>query len=240
MAVKFGRGFGKVEEEQKRREIAQESRKGKLFRFFFKKEEEVPIRFLTEVPVTYHEHSIKSGDRFDQIPCTDDADCPYCGSGNRPAFVASWLVVDRREFEAKVFDENGQDTGKKKMVRDRLKVLVRGMTDAASLKRLSEKYGLMDRPYTVTKTGTGKNTKWDFDRGEPEAVSAKQLAEWKSQLDKKYDGKDFYEILEMQLVSDGGSVVSQEEVKKAASAGVQRLEDEEVPTPVKKKFSKVK
>ena len=228
MAKMFGRGYGVVEEEKKRREIAAESRKGKLFRFFFKADEEVPIRFLTEEPVCYSEHTLKSADSFTQVPCIGDG-CPYCAT-NKPQFVASWLIVDGREFEAKVYDENNVDTGKKKKVKDRIKVLVRGMTDAGSLKRLSEKYGLVKRPYTVTKTGSGKNTKWEFDRGEEEPLTVADINKYREQLPEKLRTMDFYKILELQVTNevadDTEPAPSKEEAREAVASKVQQLEEE--------------
>ena len=236
MAKMFGRGFSVVEEEKKRREIAAESRKGKLFRFFFKKDEEVPIRFLTEEPVCYDEHTLRNGENFTQVPCIGDG-CPYCAN-NKPQFVASWLIVDGREFEAKVYDENNVDTGKKKLVKDRIKVLVRGMTDAGSLKRLSEKYGLVNRPYTVTKTGSGKNTKWEFDRGEEESLTSAQITKYREQLPEKLRTMDFYKILELQVVNEPAeenTQVSKEEAREVVESRVQKLEEE----PAKKLVRKV-
>ena len=228
MAKMFGRGFNVVDEEKKRRELASESRKGKLFRFFFKADEEVEIRFLTEEPVCYSEHTMKTGDNnFTQIPCIGDG-CPYC-SNNKPQFVASWLIVDTREFEAKVYDENNVDTGKKKMVKDRVKVLVRGMTDAGSLKRLSEKYGLIKRPYTVTKTGSGKNTKWEFDRGEEDPMTQAQIKQYRSQLPEKLREMDFYKILELQVAPEEveeTTKATKEEAREAVASKVQKLEEE--------------
>lgn len=231
MAKLFGRGFNVVEEESKRREMAQESRKGKLYRFFFGKNvDEVEIDFLTEEPICYNEHSVKVGENFNQIPCIGDG-CPYCKEG-RPRFVGAWLIVDHSEYQAKVYDENGVDTGKKKTVKDRIKLLVRGTTDASSLKRLSEKYGLTNRPYTVTKTGTGKNTKWDFDRGEPRELSKDYIKQLREQLPEKLRNLDFYKIVELQISDDEQS--KEEEVKETVANEVQKLEDAPAKTGIKR------
>lgn len=233
----FGRGFNVIDEENQRRELMQESRKGKLYRFFFGKDvTEANISFLTEEPICYQEHSIKVGDKFTQATCTGDG-CPFCKEG-KSRFVASWLIVDHSEYEAKVYDDNNVDTGKKKKVKDRIKVLVRGMTDAASLKRLSEKYGLVARPYAVTKTGTGKNTKWDFDRGEPRELTTKQIKEWREQLPENLRNLDFYKILEMQISPDGedDEETTKEDAKEVANQGVQRLEEK--PSGGVKRFLK--
>lgn len=236
MAKLFGRGFGVMEERIKEKEMLQESRKGKLYRFFFGKNvSEAEISFLTEEPICFQEHNIKNGEQYLQVTCIGNG-CPYCKEG-KPRDVFAWLIVDHSSFEAKVYDENGVDTGKKKTVKDRIKLLVRGMTDAASLKRLSEKYRLTDRPYTVTKSGSGKNTKWDFDRGEARELTKKMIDEYREQLPEKIRNMDFYKIVETQI-SPSEEEPSAEEAKETASKGVQRLEEESKPSGVKRFLKK--
>ena len=236
MAKLFGRGFSVMDERIKEKEMMQESRKGKLYRFFFgKNDNEAEISFLTEEPICFQEHNIKSGETYMSVTCVGEG-CPYCKE-SKARDVFAWLVVDHRSYEAKVYDENNVDTGKKKTVKDRIKLLVRGMTDAASLKRLSEKYGLTDRPYTVTKTGTGKNTKWDFDRGEPREMTSKRISEYREQLPEKLRSLDFYKIVEMQISPESSEeTVSKEEAREEASKGVQRVE--ETKTSGAKRFLK--
>ena len=63
MSVFRGRGFKAHQEEQQRREKEKEKRKGRVWRFFLQDgEEDVPIRFLTEEPILFYEHTIKTPD----------------------------------------------------------------------------------------------------------------------------------------------------------------------------------
>ena len=59
--MKIQRGFKAVKEEERRRELAREQRRGKLWRVFFPKDAgddyEIPIRFLTDEPICYYEHT---------------------------------------------------------------------------------------------------------------------------------------------------------------------------------------
>ena len=192
----YKKGFKAVAEENERREKAKEAKKGKLFRFFLKKDDEdIPIRFLTEEPICFWEHTIKEGSNYSTYPCTGD-DCEHCANEDKPRYVSAWLVVDRREFTYK--DKDGKEqTGK-----DRIKLLVRGMKDAAILERLSKKYGLTNREYTVTRTGEGTATTWNFDRGDNDELSKKQLDALLSQLPEKLKGLSLEDVIIYQIVPD--------------------------------------
>ena len=235
----FKKGFKAVAEETERREKAKEAKKGKLFRFFLKKDEEdIPIRFLTEEPICFWEHTVKEGTQFSTIPCTGD-DCDLCADGNKPRYVSAWLIVDRREGKYK--DKDGNE----KTYKDRIKLLVRGMKDASILERLSKKYGLTNREYTVTRTGEGTSTTWNFDRGDNDKLTPKQLEAILAQLPEKLSGMSLEDIVIAQIVgyeddeeetsstekaedvdtSEGLSAISTDEESEEA----EEAEEEEVP-----------
>jgi hypothetical protein len=253
----FKKGFKAVREEEARREKLKEMRKGRLWRFFIGKDdpEDIPIRFLTEEPICYYEHTVQEGGKFANIPCIGDG-CEYCDS-KKPSYAAAWLVVDGREFSVDEKDANGNKTGKKKTVKDRIKVLVRGITTAGQLERLSRKYGLMGRMYYVTRTGSGTDTVWNFDRGDNDELTDKQTKALFAQLPEEIRNLDPYEILERQIHmemdfarggetsnenSDDDDDESAEDVKAAVKSKVQKIKnddddedgDDEEPTPPKK------
>ena len=238
------RGFNAVKEEEARREKVKELKRGKLFRFFVPKGmKDIPVLFLTEEPINFWEHSIpQGGNKFVQIPCIGDG-CPHCEEG-KPRFVSAWLVVDRTEFSYK--DQSGAEkTGK-----DRIKLLVRGMTDAAILENKSQKFGLTKYDWTVTKVGTGTSSSMQFERGERLDLTPRQLEAIMAQLPENLRGLDPYEIVEKQIMSDleidNVSVstkveepqVDDEEVAEKVLSGVQDIEDDEedAPAPKKSKF----
>ena len=232
----FKRGFTAVENENKRREKAREAKKGKLFRFYLKKGDvDVPIRFLTEDPISFWEHTIKEGSTFSNYPCAGEG-CEHCASGDKPRYVSAWLVVDKRTGTYK--DKEGNE----KTFKDRIKVLVRGLKDSALLENLSRKYTLVDREYTVTRTGEGTSTTWMFDRGEVDKLSPKQLDALLAQLPEEMRDMDLYDIVINQVSpeeedeEEDSSKVEAPDVE----SGVSSIEEEEEEAPARKSLLRKK
>lgn len=219
-----GRGFSAYREEAARREKIRESKMGKLFRFFIgdKDEEDIEIRFLTDEPILFYEHSVQDGGRWVNVLCTGDSKCPYCDDGNRPQYKGAFLIVDTREFETDERDKNGEKTGNKVTVKDRVKLLVRGTKDIAKLDRLNNKYGLLDVPYYVTKVGSGNQTSYEFDHGSKDPLSNKQIQKYLSQLPEKYRNMEPIDIVEANLFGD------EEEEKKSSKKDRQKARRKEV------------
>ena len=259
MSVFRGRGFKAHQEEQQRREKEKEKRKGRVWRFFLQDgEEDVPIRFLTEEPILFYEHTIKTPDgKYDNVTCMGD-DCEYCERGNRPSYKGAWLVVDGREIEVEE-KKDGKPTGKTKIIKDRVKLYVRGSTDIAKLDRLSRKWGLTTRPWFANKTGSGTSTSYELDSGEPSELTVKEIQQLLSQLKEEvsnhYDGtmESLYDIVEYYIFDDvqlgnssekSSSNVSDDEDDGEAmdlDEGVQSIDDEEESkkTLAKKKKKKI-
>ena len=193
---KIRRGYKAVREEEARREKAREESKGKLWRVFFPKDAdedyEIPVVFLTDEPICYKEHVVRINGKIENHTCTEDSDCPYCANDDRPRFVGAFLVVDRSEIEVK-----DKKTKKTKVVKDRLKLLVRGTTDLAKLERLDRKYGLTDIEWAIMKTGTDTSTTWNFDRGDEVEFTKKEL---ENIIPEQFKGMDFYDIVEAQIL----------------------------------------
>ena len=237
------RGFKAVKEEEKRKEQLKEQRQGKLWRVFFPKDAdddfEIPIRFLTDEPVCFYEHTDYSQGKVSNTTCTGDG-CPACASGNKPRFVGAFLVIDRTEFEYEERDEKGNKTGKKVKGKDRLKLLVRGSQDLAQLDRLASKYGLLDRDWNVYKTGKDTSTKWNFDRGDLDEWTEEEI---QNILPEKFRGRDFYDIVEEQLMGisdDEETTEDDEDDSDSVQDGVMSLEEDEETTPKKGTKKKVK
>jgi len=239
--MKIKRGYKAVREETDRREKAKELKKGRLWRFFISKKdpEDIPIRFLTEEPICFYEHTINEGGKFLNIPCIGEG-CTHCDV-KKPTYMAGWLIVDGREVEVDEKDASGSKTGKKKIIKDRIKVLVRGMTTAGQLDRLSRKFGLLDKMWYVTRTGDGTGTVWNFDRGDTDELTDKQMKALFAQLPEELRTLDPYDIVEGQIqmevelakASTGDSEDSteteeeKEALKSSVKSKVQSLEDSE-------------
>ena len=229
------RGFSAIKEEEVRREKVKELKKGRLFRFFVPKGlKDIPVTFLTEEPINFWEHTIpQAGGRFLTVPCIGEG-CPHCETG-KPSFKSAWLVIDHTEY-------NYTDhAGKAVSGKDRIKLLVRGMTDAAILENKSAKFGLMKYDWTVTKVGTGTSSSMQFERGERLALTTKQLDAIMNQLGEQLRNVDPYDIVEKQIMGDlevgNSSTPIKEEaitadVEEKVLSGVQSIDDEDdIPAP---------
>jgi len=207
MSVFARRGFKAHKQEEERREKEKKQRQGKLWRFFLADgEEDIPLRFLTEEPILFYEHSLKVGKNYTNETCKGEG-CEHCESGDRPSYKGAWLVTDGREREVKE-RKNGKETGKTITISDQVKLYVRGSKDIAKLDRLSRKFGLTSRPWFATKTGTDTSTSYELDRGEEDELTEKQiknlLAKLPEELRNHYDGSDdsLMDIVESQVIDD--------------------------------------
>ena len=247
----FKKGYSAVREEKQRQDENREKMGKQLWRFFLSKDgEEATVRFLTEEPINFYEHTIKNTrngkESYDNVICTRDiGDCPLCDGGDKPSFKGAFLVYDKRPYE--YTDKNG----KKQKSSGQLRLYVQGARVLSQLDRLSERYGLTNRDYTITRTGSGTSTTYMFDRDDD--VNKLTEAEIKNMLPDKlrdmYDGtmESLYAIvqnqLEMQIKGDIDDD-EDEEVETSANrnnlVGVDDDDDEEDEKPVRsvKKSSK--
>ncbi len=179
------KGYKAVEEEKKRQENLRS-----LFRFFITGDgAEADVRFLTDSPITFLEHSVKTKrngkDYYDNVICTsNERPCHLCEGGDRASFKGAYLIWDNRVYETK--DENG----KKKKVKGSLKLYVVGTKVLSQIQRLYNKYGLLDREYTIVRLGEGTQTTYTFERGDKLApLSEKEITDMLPEnLRKIYDG----------------------------------------------------
>lgn len=179
----FKRGYQASREEKERQDKARENAGKRLWRFFLQNDgDEADLRFLTEEPVNFYEHTIKKGDRYEQYTCTNE-DCPFCDDGDRPTYKGAYLVVDRREFE--YTDSNG----KKQKGRNQVRLFVQGMKVVSQLDRISDKYGLSNRDVTIVRLGKGTQTTYTLERGEEDKLSKKEIEQLlPEKLRGEYDG----------------------------------------------------
>ena len=153
----FKKGFESVENMKQEQ---QASKGNGIYDFYVKDKEDALMRFLTDEPIAFKAHTIKVGKAPRVFVCTEDADCLGCkqpdsfdmSKPNKASVKAAFLVLDGREVERDE-KENGQPTGKKVQYTDQIKVMVRGISDAAGIQKAKEMYGLLDTPYVCSKSG---------------------------------------------------------------------------------------
>lgn len=163
----FNTGFSSVEENEKRVKKAQENFKGRIQRFWMKDGETAVIRFLTEEPITFWQHTFYiPGGKVEKRTCKGE-DCEACEEGNKPQFAGAFLIIDRRSYKAK----SGVNEGK--TIKRTLRLLVQGQTVLAQLKHYHEKRGLTGMDYEVSRSGSDKNTAYNWDRLDKSSLSSK-------------------------------------------------------------------
>ena len=250
----FKKGYSAVREEKQRQDENREKMGKQLWRFFLSKDgEEATVRFLTEEPINFYEHTVKSvrggKEHYDNVICTEElGGCGLCDGGDKPAFKGAFLIYDKRPYE--YTDKNG----KKQTSKGQLRLYVQGARVLSQLDRLSERYGLTNRDYIITRSGSGTSTTYMFDRADD--VSKLTEAEIKNMLPEKlremYDGtmESLYNIVQNQLEmlvngdvddDDDDSVEEETSVNRKNLVGVDDDEDEEDEKPtrtIKKTTSK--
>lgn len=198
----FKKGYEAARVEKKRQEEVRENMGKRLFRFFLSGDgAEARVRFLTEEPINFHEHTIKVSkggkETFNNVICNQDGDCPHCENGDRPSFKGAFLIWDYSEYERK--DSNG----KKQKVKGSLKIYVAGTRVLSQLDRLSNRYGLTSRDYEISRTGSGTDTSYMFERTDEveKLTKAKITNMLPEKLREDFDGTmdSLYKILEDQL-----------------------------------------
>lgn len=241
----FKRGYEVSRQEKERQDKARELGGKKLWRLFLKDDgDEADLRFLTEEPINFYEHTLKSKvngkDRYDSVTCIGNG-CKHCADGDRPTYKGAYLVVDRREFEYTDKD------GNKKTGKNQLRLFVQGMKIITQLDRISNKYGLSNRDVTMVRLGKGTNTTYTFERGDTDKLTQQEIEELLGDRFKEdYDGTvdSLYTIVENQLLMDlkenTDEEVDEDDEEDEDNAGVIGFdddeEDEEVEEAPKKKL----
>lgn len=194
----FKKGYTAVREEKQRQDENREKAGKNLWRFFLANDgDEADVRFLTEEPVTFYEHTVKSmrngKETYDTIVCSGD-DCTLCASGDKPTFKGAFLIWDKRPYEYTDKD------GKKKQGNGQLRLYVQGARVLSQLDRVSSKYGLTNRTITIVRLGKGTSTTYTIEKGDEEGKLTQ--AEIKNMLPEKlresYNGTmdSLYSIIE--------------------------------------------
>lgn len=204
MSVFRKRGFSAHKQEAKKIEERKAKAGSNIWKFFLKDgEEDVPVRFLTEEPILFYEHSIQVAGKWENHTCIGaDKGCTYCESGNKASYKGAWLIVDGREFEY-------TRDGKTVKGQDQIRLYSRGSTDIGKLDRLSRKWGLTTRPWFANKTGSGTSTSYELDRGEESELTSAELENILAKLPEKYknyadpeDMDTLYDIVEDCIFGD--------------------------------------
>lgn len=223
----FNRGYQGVREEKERQETERAKRQNSLWRFFLSKDgDEARIRFLTEEPVTFYEHNVKTSrngkEAFDSVTCAGE-NCSFCDNGDRPSFKGAFLIIDRREYEYKDKD------GKKKTGKNQLRLYVQGTRVLSQLDRISSRYGLSKRDVSVVRLGSGTSTTYSFEREEESKMTKQEIEQiLPENMRSKYDGtmESLYAIVEEQIALSTDS---------SDSSASSKDDDDEDETPKSKR-----
>lgn len=193
----FKTGFNAVRQEKERQERERENRTRKLWNFFLADDgEEADVIFLTSEPLNYYVHTVPKNingkTRYEDVVCTGSK-CELCANGDRPRFVGSFLIVDKREYK----DKNGN------VVSNQVKIYTQGTKVLSQLDRYATKYGLTNREYTIVRIGKGQNTTYTFERGDKIELTPEEIENLLPDfLREMYDGTEesLIEILKQQVL----------------------------------------
>lgn len=240
MATMFKRGFNAVTEEKKRQDENRAKGSG-IWKFFIQNDgDEADITFLTDQPISYYEHNIKSfkngKEYYDAVPCIGEG-CKHCANGDKTTFKSAWLVVDHRE------NEYTDKEGKKQVTVDNVRLFVYGTKIASQLDRIATKYGLMNRTMTMIRMGKGTSTTYTFERGDVQSLTKKDIEELLPESVRDlYQGttESLYTILEKQIMASAGisDEPNDEPVKDNTIVNIYDEEEEEEVKPKSKFKSK--
>ena len=236
----FNKGYSAVREEKQRQDENREKAGKSLWRFFLTNDgDEADVRFLTEEPVTFYEHSVKGTrngkESYDNVICTGKDSCSLCAQGDRPTFKGAFLIWDMRPFEY-----TDSKDGKKKKAKGQLRLYVQGARVLSQLDRISTKYGLTDREITIVRLGKGTSTTYTIEKGDK--IGKLTPEEIKNMLPEKlrdiYNGtaESLYKIVEESLsasLAENTSDEDEEEYNERNTlVGIEDDDDEEeVPAP---------
>lgn len=140
----FSTGYDAVEKRSK--ELEEQQNKNYLPAFFLKEDESATIIFLTDEPINYYHHYVKSLKRY--FTCSQDGNCPLCDTGNKPSYVGAYLVLDTRYEE---WEKDSQKYSRQNTV----KIMKHGIKALKQLKKHNEKRGLKNFAWEIDRTGSG-------------------------------------------------------------------------------------
>lgn len=183
MGSLFKKGYDSVRDEKERQDQIRENAGKRLFRFFLQKDgDEALVRFLTEEPITFYEHMISRGNRYDPYICIGDG-CPHCDNGDRPSFKGAFLLYDKRPYEYT------DKSGKQHKGDGQIRLYVQGTRVLSQLDRLSSRYGLIGRDYIISRSGSGTATSYMFERDKEYKLSEKEIRDaLPEKLREEFDG----------------------------------------------------
>lgn len=150
----FGEGFEAVR--ARAQQIEEARNQVYLPNFFLKDGEEASVTFLTVKPFTFYQHFLKGIDA--SFTCSQAADCPLCGIGNKPTFQGAYLIIDHRHEEWV-----DKQSGEKKSRQHTLKIAKYGIRALQVLDRKNQRKGLENFSWNVSRTGSGNDTQYDFE-----------------------------------------------------------------------------
>lgn len=154
-------GWGAVAARQAEIAERKEAASNSVRDFFMKEDETAIIQFLQDEPYCYDAHQVKDRKgRWETVPCglNNSKHCVLCSDGVKQVWRAAFKLLDYR---------GSWDSEKKKFRHDKPveKIWKVGTTVANQLKQLTDKKGkdLTELVFEVTKSGSGKDSSYNFE-----------------------------------------------------------------------------
>ena len=127
-------------------------------------ETEARIRFLTEEPYTFRQHSLTDGSKCPKYTCRQgpNSSCPLCDAGHKPRFVGVYVVYDYGD-RFSIDRSTGEEKRVNKKVEPGVKLYVQGIRVLKVLDRLHKREGgLISQDHDILRTGKKMETTYTF------------------------------------------------------------------------------
>ena len=147
--------------------------------FWLKSDETATVQFLQDEPYCFNAHQVKDKKgNWTLVPCQLDTSkhCVLCSSGVKQTWRAAFKILDYR---------GSWDKDKKAFTYDKPieKVWKVGATIANQLKQIVDKKGkdLTELVFEVTRSGTGKDSSYNFEQAFDDDDRKLKPIEWESE-----------------------------------------------------------
>lgn len=146
----FSEGYEAVD--QRAKELDEQQNQNFIPNFILKEDDFAKILFLTNAPLNFYEHYVKSLNRY--FTCSQN-NCALCDAGNKPSYRGAYLILDTRY-------EEWEKDGQKKTQQNTVKVMKQGIKAMKVIKKHEERRGLLKHGWEVERTGSGTDTTYTF------------------------------------------------------------------------------
>lgn len=188
--LKTGSESANLQQREQQAQAARQAQMGKMFRFFLGKKEEAKITFIDGelsdegflIPPRFYEHTVEVAGKWQNFVCPEQTNpsggdtCPICKSGDRPALISLFTVIDHRGYTSR---DGVQVPFSRKLL------AAKPGTMEILAKQAVKRGGLIGCTFEVSRVGAQApaiGDIWDFvEKGDPEELVKKFMVKSKNE-----------------------------------------------------------